>query len=353
MSKTLIKTMISELGAIIPQDELDKIADKITEVIDLKTKATRSNIDPLAKSERVKSSILQLGNIKEEIIEKLYDHGVEEPEKIRALTMKTMKKIDKAMESKYVIKDGTPSGYPEARSADAVKTEEPVIVQDPTAPKQGEPTTPKEDKDKVDDGGNNIITNIPEKSLQLGRSHKPAMQQLPNKAALQREPGAQSQILNFIDGKFKIALNEKPNEILNIYQKYKEENEINENENAYPLEFKKSIIKANKIFNNIDEYFDIPEEVPTPTFEEIFNAVEQTKEKRKLEKLINLSEIIEDNRREKEAKTKSRLAARAEGSIKGDLPEELPPPPPPPTPVPKAAKRQEPRAQRLGKLKFS
>ena len=32
MSKVLIKTMISELGAIIPQDELDKIADKITEV---------------------------------------------------------------------------------------------------------------------------------------------------------------------------------------------------------------------------------------------------------------------------------------------------------------------------------
>ena len=27
MSKVLIKTMISELGAIIPQDELDKIAD--------------------------------------------------------------------------------------------------------------------------------------------------------------------------------------------------------------------------------------------------------------------------------------------------------------------------------------
>lgn len=319
MSKTLIKTMISELGTIIPQDELDKIADKITEVIDLKTKATRSNIDPLAKSERVKSAILQLGNIKEEIIEKLYDHGVEEPEKIRSLTMKTMKKIDKAMESKYVIKDGTPSGYPEARSADAVKTE-PVIVQDPAAPKQGEPTTPKEDKDKVDDGGNNIITNIPE--------NKPALQHLPNK----------SQILSFIDGKFKIALNEKPNEIQNIYRKYKEEHEIESD--TYPLEFKKSIIKANKIFNNIDEYFDIPEEVPTPTFEEIFNAVEQTKEKRKLEKLINLSEIIEDNRREKEA----------EGSIKGDLPErafspellrseELPPPTPP-------------RVQRLGKLKF-
>lgn len=308
MSKTLIKTMISELGAIIPQDELDKIADKITEVIDLKTKATRSNIDPLAKSERVKSAILQLGNIKEEIIEKLYDHGVEEPDKIRSLTMKTMKKIDKAMESKYVIKD-------------AVKTEEPVIVQDPTAPKQGEPSTPKEDKDKVDDGGNNIITNIPE--------HKPALQHLPNK----------SQILNFIDGKFKIALNERPNEIKNIYLKYKEENEINENENEYPLEFKKSIIKANKIFNNIDEYFDIPEEVPTPTFEEIFNAVEQTKEKRKLEKLINLSEIIEDNRREKEAKTiiKTETATK----IKGDLPEELPPPVP--TPPPK----------RLGKLKFS
>ena len=104
MSKVLIKTMISELGTIIPQDELDKIADKITEVIDLKSKATRSNIDPLAKSERVKSAILQLGNIKEEIIEKLYDHGVEEPEKIRALTMKTMKKIDKAMESKFVVK---------------------------------------------------------------------------------------------------------------------------------------------------------------------------------------------------------------------------------------------------------
>ena len=99
MSKVLIKTMISELGAIIPQDELDKIADKINEVIDLKSKATRSNIDPLAKSERIKSTILQLGNIKEEIIEKLYDHGVEEPDKIRALTMKTMKKIDKAMES--------------------------------------------------------------------------------------------------------------------------------------------------------------------------------------------------------------------------------------------------------------
>lgn len=325
MSKTLIKTMISELGTIIPQDELDKIADKITEVIDLKTKATRSNIDPLAKSERVKSTILQLGNIKEEIIEKLYDHGVEEPDKIRALTMKTMQKIDKAMESKYVIKD-------------EAKNVEPVIVQDPTAPKQGEPSTPKEDKDKVDDGGNNIITNIPE--------NKPALQRLPNK----------SQILSFIDGKFKIALNEKPNEIQNIYRKYKEENEINENENEYPLEFKKSIIKANKIFNNIDEYFDIPEEVPTPTFEEIFNAVEQTKEKRKLEKLINLSEIIEDNRREKEKRSE------AEGSIKGDLPErafspellrseELPPPVP--KSVPKAAKRQEPRAQRLGKLKFS
>lgn len=333
MSKTLIKTMISELGAIIPQDELDKIADKITEVIDLKTKATRSNIDPLAKSERVKSTILQLGNIKEEIIEKLYDHGVEEPDKIRALTMKTMQKIDKAMESKYVIKDG-PSG-PEARSADAAKTEEPVIVQDPTAPKQGEASTPKEDKDKVDDGGNNIITNIPE--------NKPALQQLPNK----------SQILSFIDGKFKIALNERPNEINNIYQKYKEEHEINENgahdgePKTYPLEFKKSIIKANKIFNNIDEYFDIPEEVPTPTFEEIFNAVEQTKEKRKLEKLINLSEIIEDNRREKEAKA----IIKTETKIKGDLPErafspearsaeELPPPPPPPTP------------KRIGKLKF-
>ena len=176
MSKVLIKTMISELGAIIPQDELDKIADKITEVIDLKSKATRSNIDPLAKSERIKSTILQLGNIKEEIIEKLYDHGVEEPEKIRALTMKTMKKIDKAMESKYVSRFG-----PEAQSA------EPVIVQDPTTPKQGEPSTPKEDKDKVDDGGNNIITNIPE--------NKPSLQRLPNK----------SEILSFIDGKFKIA----------------------------------------------------------------------------------------------------------------------------------------------------
>lgn len=345
MSKVLIKTMIAELGAIIPQDELDKIADKITEVIDLKTKAARSNIDPLAKSERVKSSILQLGNIKEEIIEKLYDHGVEEPDKIRALTMKTMQKIDKAMESKYVIKD-------------EVKTEEPVIVQDPTAPKQGEASTPKEDKDKVDDGGNNIISNIPE--------NKPALQHLPNK----------SQILNFIDGKFKIALNERPNEIQNIYQKYKEEkplsgesqrlNEIDdgtpsgfpearsadEDGAAYPLEFKKSIIKANKIFRNIDEYFDIPDEVPTPTFEEIFNAVEQTKEKRKLEKLINLSEIIEDNRREKEAKAKIKNAP----VIKGDLPErhevpednpagvseELPPPKSPPLP----------KVQRISKLKF-
>lgn len=329
MSKTLIKTMIAELGAIIPQDELDKIADKITEVIDLKTKAARSNIDPLAKSERIKSSILQLGNIKEEIIEKLYDHGVEEPEKIRALTMKTMKKIDKAMESKYIIKDArNPIGVPEAQSA-----EEPVIVQDPTAPKQGEPSTPKEDKDKVDDGGNNIITNIPE--------NKPALQQLPNKA----------QILNFIDGKFKIALNERPNEILNIYQKYKEENEIDDADDgepkAYPLEFKKSIIKANKIFNNIDEYFDIPEEVPTPTFEEIFNAVEQTKEKRKLEKLINLSEIIEDNRlqrsesearREKEAKEIIKIENAP--TVKGDLPEELPPP------------KSPPKVQRLGKLKF-
>lgn len=304
MSKTLIKTMISELGSVIPQDELDKIADKITEVIDLKAKAIRSNIDPLAKSERVKSAILQLGNIKEEIIEKLYDHGVEEPDKIRTLTLKTMQKIDKAMNSKYVIKDD-------------MKTVEPVIVQDPTAPKQGEPSTPKEDKDKVNDGGNNIISNIPE--------NKPALQHLPNK----------SQILTFIDNKFKIALNERPNEIKNIYDKYKEENGI-ENEAAYPLEFKKSIIKTNKIFSNIDEYFDIPEEVPTPTFEEIFNAVEQTKEKRKLEKLINLSEIIEDNRREKEIKAiiKTETATK----IKGDLPEELPPPP---------------KVQRLGKLKFS
>lgn len=319
MSKVLIKTMISELGAIIPQDELDKIADKITEIIDLKSKAIRSNIDPLAKSERVKSTILQLGNIKEEIIEKLYDHGVEEPDKIRALTMKTMQKIDKAMESKYVIKD-------------AAKTEEPVIVQDPTAPKQGETSVTKEDKDKVDDGGNNIISNIPE--------NKPALQHLPNK----------SQILSFIDGKFKIALNERPNEIENIYNKYKEENGIESD--TYPLEFKKSIIKANKIFNNIDEYFDIPEEVPTPTFEEIFNAVEQTKEKRKLEKLINLSEIIEDNRREKEAEAK--IKTETAPIVKGDLPErhevpennphgvseELPPPKSPPTP------------KRIGKLKF-
>lgn len=319
MSKTLIKTMISELGTIIPQNELDKIADKITEVINLKTKATRSNIDPLAKSERVKSAILQLGNIKEEIIEKLYDHGVEEPDKIRSLTMKTMKKIDKAMDSKYVIKDD-------------MKNVEPVIVQDPTAPKQGEPSTPKEDKDKVDDGGNNIITNIPE--------HKPALQRLPNKPPGRQEPGAQSQILSFIDGKFKIALNEKPNEIQNIYRKYKEDHEIDDGTD-YPLEFKKSIIKANKIFNNIDEYFDIPEEVPTPTFEEIFNAVEQTKEKRKLEKLINLSEIIEDNRREKEKR--SFELREAETKTKGDLPDELPPPTP--TPVP--------RVQRLGKLKFS
>lgn len=317
MSKTLIKTMISELGSVIPQDELDKIADKITEVIELKAKAIRSNIDPLAKSERVKSAILQLGNIKEEIIEKLYDHGVEEPDKIRNLTLKTMQKIDKAMNSKYIIKD-------------EAKTEEPVIVQDPTAPKQGEASTPKEDKDKVDDGGNNIISNIPE--------NKPALQHLPNK----------SQILNFIDNKFKIALNERPNEIKNIYQKYKEENEIDdgtpsgfpearsadEDGAAYPLEFKKSIIKTNKIFNNIDEYFDIPEEVPTPTFEEIFNAVEQTKEKRKLEKLINLSEIIEDNRL-----LRSESGATAPGP-KGDLPEQLPPPPPPPTP------------KRIGKLKF-
>lgn len=314
MSKTLIKTMISELGAIIPQNELDKIADKITEVIALKTKATRSNIDPLAKSERVKSAILQLGNIKEEIIEKLYDHGVEEPDKIRNLTLKTMQKIDKAMESKYVIKD-------------EAKVEEPVIVQDPTAPKQGEPSVPKEDKDKVDDGGNNIISNIPE--------NKPALQQLPNKA----------QILTFIDNKFKIALNERPNEIKNIWDKYKEENEISE-PNEYPLEFKKSIIKTNKIFSNIDKYFDIPEEVPTPTFEEIFDAVEQTKEKRKLEKLINLSEIIEDNRREKEIKAKTENTP----VIKGDLPErafspellrseELPPPTPP-------------RVQRISKLKF-
>ena len=335
MSKVLIKTMISELGAIIPQDELDKIADKITEVIDLKSKATRSNIDPLAKSERVKSAILQLGNIKEEIIEKLYDHGVEEPDKIRALTMKTMKKIDKAMESKYVIKDARNStGGPEAQSAD-MKTEEPIIVQDPTTPKQGEPSTPKEDKDKVDDGGNNIISNIPE--------NKPSLQRLPNK----------SEILSFIDGKFKIALNERPNEIKNIYDKYKEENEIDSDEaddgepKAYPLEFKKSIIKANKIFNNIDEYFDIPEDVPTPTFEEIFNAVEQTKEKRKLEKLINLSEIIEDNRREKEAKDSVHGAKRQTENtpnMKGDLPEELPPPTSV-LPAPAIPKR-------IGKLKF-
>lgn len=317
MSKTLIKTMISELGSVIPQDELDKIADKITEVIDLKAKAIRSNIDPLAKSERVKSAILQLGNIKEEIIEKLYDHGVEEPDKIRNLTLKTMQKIDKAMNSKYIIKN-------------EAKSEEPVIVQDPTAPKQGEPSVTKEDKDKVDDGGNNIISNIPE--------NKPALQQLPNK----------SQILTFIDNKFKIALNERPNEIKNIYDKYKEENGIeNENENTYPLEFKKSIIKTNKIFSNIDEYFDIPEEIPTPTFEEIFNAVEQTKEKRKLEKLINLSEIIEDNRREK---------AETAQVPKGDLPERAFSPEdnpygvseelPPPTPTP------PPKVQRIGKLKF-
>lgn len=301
MSKVLIKTMISELGAIIPQNELDKIADKITEVIDLKARAARSNIDPLTKSERIKSTILQLGNIKEEIIEKLYDHGVEEPDKIRALTMKTMKKIDKAMDSKYVVKD-------------EAKVEEPVIVQDPTTPKQGEPSVPKEDKDKVDDGGNNIISNIPE--------NKPALQHLPK-----------TQILSFINGKFKIALNERPNEIKNIWDKYKEENEISD-ETTYPLEFKKSIIKANKIFNNIDEYFDIPEDVPTPTFEEIFKAVEQTKEKRKLEKLINLSEIIEDNRREKEARTK----------IKNDLPKELPTEP----------KRNAQRTadKFIGKLKF-
>lgn len=330
MSKTLIKTMMSELGTIIPQNELDKIADKITEVIDLKARATRSNIDPLARSERIKSTILQLGNIKEEIIEKLYDHGVEEPDKIRALTMKTMKKIDKAMESKRVIKDDP---VRETQNADAAKVSEPVIVQDPTTPKQGEPSTPKEDKDKVDDEGNNIISNIPE--------NKPALQLLPNKA----------QILSFINGKFKIALNERPNEIKNIWDKYKEENEISEPQRTfgpeaqnaesgrsrgldesktYPLEFKKSIIKANKIFNNIDEYFDIPEDVPTPTFEEIFNAVEQTKEKRKLEKLINLSEIIEDNRREKEARAKTENTTKT----KNNLPEKLPPPP------------------KLGKLKF-
>lgn len=315
MSKTLIKTMMAELGAVIPQDELDKIADKIAEVIDLKTKAARSNIDPLAKSERIKSTILQLGNIKEEIIEKLYDHGVEEPDKIRALTMKTMKKIDKAMESKYVRHEVPRT---EDSIKDDVKVSEPVIVQDPTTPKQGEPSTPKEDKDKVDDGGNNIVSNIPENKPALQQRHGSASGpevQLPKKA----------EILSFIDGKFKIALNERPNEIKNIYDKYKEENEISD-EATYPLEFKKSIIKANKIFNNIDEYFDIPEDVPTPTFEEIFNAVEQTKEKRKLEKLINLSEIIEDNRREKEAK------------IKSELPEELPTPVPPP--------------KRIGKLKF-
>ena len=331
MSKVLIKTMISELGAIIPQDELDKIADKINEVIDLKSKATRSNIDPLAKSERIKSTILQLGNIKEEIIEKLYDHGVEEPDKIRALTMKTMKKIDKAMESKYVSRGGTPfAARAEGSFKDEVKNEEPVIVQDPTTPKQGEASATKEDKDKVDDGGNNIITNIPE--------NKPALQQLPNK----------SQILSFIDGKFKIALNERPNEIQNIYQKYKEENEISdEDATTYPLEFKKSIIKANKIFNNIDEFFDIPEEVPTPTFEEIFNAVEQTKEKRKLEKLLNLSEIIEENRREKEAK--AIIKAENTTKINGNLPEELPPPPPPPTPKRKA---QSTAGRVLGKLMF-
>lgn len=290
MSKVLIKTMMSELGTIIPQNELDKIADKITEVIDLKSKAARSNIDPSAKSERVKSTILQLGNIKEEIIEKLYDHGVEEPDKIRALTMKTMKKIDKAMKSKYVVKDG-------------------------------EPSMPKEDKDKIDDGGNNIISNI-------------------------QPPKAQSQILSFIDGKFKIALNEKPNEIKNIWDKYKEENEISDKSKAYPIEFKKSIIKANKIFNNIDEYFDIPEDVPTPTFEEIFNAVEQTKEKRKLEKLINLSEIIEDNRCEKEkrsfelreAKTKdSDHSEKCQTESTPKMKDDLPP---------------APKVQRLGKLKF-
>lgn len=347
MSKVLIKTMIAELGAIIPQDELDKIADKITEVIDLKTKAARSNIDPLAKSERIKSTILQLGNIKEEIIEKLYDHGVEEPDKIRALTMKTMKKIDKAMESKYVSKDDMKTE--ERHPVPEDQRSEPVIVQDPTTPKQGEPSTPKEDKDKVDDGGNNIISNIPENKPALQQRHGSASGsevQLPNKGTECREPRAQGQILNFIDGKFKIALNERPNEILNIYQKYKEEHEIDDGTD-YPLEFKKSIIKANKIFNNIDEYFDIPDEVPTPTFEEIFNAVEQTKEKRKLEKLINLSEIIEDNRREKEAEAKTKSAPK----MKGDLPErhfvpedqrseELPPPPPPPTP------------KRIGKLKF-
>lgn len=346
MSKVLIKTMMSELGSIIPQNELDKIADKIAEVIDLKSRASRSNIDPLAKSERIKSTILQLGNIKEEIIEKLYDHGVEEPDKIRSLAKKTMQKIDKAMESKYVsrlaaraegsIKDEVRSEERHSVPEDnPVGVSEPIIVQDPTTPKQGEPSVPKEDKDKVDDGGNNIISNIPE--------NKPALQQVPNKA----------QILSFIDSKFKIALNERPNEIQNIYRKYKEDHEIDSNESqsggvedAYPLEFKKSIIKANKIFNNIDEYFDIPEEVPTPTFEEIFNAVEQTKEKRKLEKLINISEIIEDNRREKEKRSFELREAEAKTeSMKGDLPEELPPPR-------TSFTAQSASPKRIGKLKF-
>ena len=72
-----------------------------------------------------------------------------------------------------------------------------------------------------------------------------------------------------------------------------------------------------------------------------------------MEKLINLSEIIEDNRRsrersgsesrEKEAEAKTK--PQSETKIKGDLPEER-------HKVPRTEFLPPPRVQRIGKLKF-
>lgn len=268
MSKQLIKTMMTELREIIPNEELEGLSQKIEDAISIKTRAGRSNIDAVTRSERIKLAIDKLKGIKEEIVEKIYEHGIEDPEKIKALMARTILKLNKAMESKHVI-------------VDEIKKEQAAI--DHGTNDNVQTTEALEDKNKlgseVNENGEVAVLNPSIPSIS-----RDTMRALVNK-------------------RFKLAMADKGDEIDRLYQKYRSENGISDEEHErlgdYVIPFKKSIIKAYKIYKNIDDYLEIPDNVETPTFEELYDAVEQMRGREQVKRLMKLSRLIEDARTQK------------------------------------------------------
>lgn len=260
--------MMQELREIIPNEELEGLGRKIEDAVSIKTRAGRSNIDAVTRSERIKLAIDKLKGIKEEIVEKIYEHGIEDPEKIKALMARTILKLNRAMESKHVI-------------VDEIKKEQAAIDHGTNGNVQT--TEALEDKNTLGSEAN-------EKGEVAVLDPSPP-------------PISRDTMRALVNKRFKLAMADKGDEINRLYQKYRSENGISDEEHErlgdYVIPFKKSIIKAYKIHKNIDDYLEIPDSVETPTFEELYDAVEQMRGREQVKKLMKLSRLIEDARTQK------------------------------------------------------